>query len=129
MALGLGIIIIACLLVIIGLFIYSNKTHRVELSKDPNEENPLSLQNLHSTKEAVGIHTKEYIRRLYLYLLHLVIKLKRFTKTVLDRLIRKLSKLAFPDEKNILPAEENHFLNNAEAYKKEKRNKKAKSIE
>lgn len=117
------VIIIVSFALILGLFVYQHrriikKGHVTLHHENRIKEDPLSIHNIHSTKKVLQEHTKEHGRKIYLFLLKATIKIKKSSKGLLDKLIIKLAKLAFPENKHSIELTENLVLKKAEDHKK-----------
>ncbi len=84
----------------------------------PKNENPLSLENIHTSRERIHNFAKEEAKYLLIGLLRLLIKLKRVSRKILDKSILKLANIAFPEEKLNGPIDENNLLLHVEDHKK-----------
>lgn len=116
------VIIIVSVCVIVGLFIYQHQSLKkgliLAVDRDPIEENPLSLHNLARAQVSTRVYIKEKIREFFLWLLQIAINLRKNIRKILDKIIAKLSKMAFPETPSSEPIRENVFLTQAENHKK-----------
>lgn len=110
------------LAVIVGILYYQHRHIRMYTDEHGNVQdmghNPLGAHNIH--KMSITFHRviRDEIKSLLVLVLKILIRLKRFSKTMLDRGISKIAHKILPDEVFTGTIDENIILSHVEEQKK-----------
>lgn len=118
------LLVLLCIgvLLLVGVLLYQ-KTRLRYITDEKGDyidkkENPLLIKNLHKVESNTEHLIKKEIRDIILTLLKFLLSLKKRSRHILDKLIYKLAKFAFPEEVINGPIDENKVLLHVEKEKK-----------
>jgi hypothetical protein len=115
-------LILSAIMVIVGIIFYQHK--HVRLYKNENGDltnthhDPLSQENIHKMNSTLHHFVKEEIKTLLLFILRFLIKVRKVSRSLLDRSISKIAHIIFKDAPHSGPIEENNLLYHMEEQKK-----------
>lgn len=115
-------LITGSIIVILGIFYYQHRHIRIYTDENGtirNEgHNPLSAYNIEHMTKVFHSVIRDEIKSILFLTLKVLIRLKKFSRTMLDRGISKIAHKIFPDEIYTGTLDENTLLTHVEEQKK-----------